>query len=262
MKLSPVLVVLLFLPFALHAGEFVEVPVTIEVDEVTVPPACLAARQAVEDARAHVEQWKAKLDQIAADIEQAKADLLDAETQLAIAEEEYAASPTKQNAKTVAQARQEVHARLSKLNRLMELEQEAREALKVAAMELKQAQAHEQKACGKQPAPGGEASGSLSTARFSDSTVESIGCEVHASGTTSTGFCEAVDAAGNTANCYTDAPEMIVAMRGINEYSYLRFEWNGGGQCTGITTGAGSRYLPDTRDLGLGAPGNSGSRGR
>ena len=109
---------------------------------------------------------------------------------------------------------------------------------------------------------GGSAWGSLASARFSDNAIESIGCEVKVAAGMTEGYCEAVDAAGNTANCHSSAPDLVAAMRGIGEYSYLRFEWNGKGNCTSITTGNGSRYLPDTRDLGLGAPGNSGGRGR
>src|SRR5688572_11579378 len=69
----------------------------------------------------------------------------------------------------------------------------------------------------------GNASGNMATARASANDVEYIGCGVRkritATGdVAATGFCQAGDAAGVTASCFTDNIDLLDAIENVADY--------------------------------------------
>jgi hypothetical protein len=102
----------------------------------------------------------------------------------------------------------------------------------------------------------GAALGSQTTAKTSANDNEFIGC-----GTRRTslgngaffdfGFCQAGDAAGNQAICFTFDLALIEAMRSQNSYSFITFGWQddgaGGFECTRVGFSTQSFYLPDKK---------------
>jgi hypothetical protein len=59
---------------------------------------------------------------------------------------------------------------------------------------------------------------------------------------TTTGFCDAADADGHLAVCYTDNPQLIDVMRTVNESSFVKF-FGRDGTCTDVAVWNGSRSL-------------------
>lgn len=118
-----------------------------------------------------------------------------------------------------------------------------------------------------QPDGSGQAEGTFSAARFSDSDNEFITCYVRAATTgaasaASLVWCRAIDAQGVQAYCFTENPAVAAGLHATNAFSFLLFRWNAAGECVYMGSNVGSAYVPDFRDVGLGAPGNSGGRGR
>lgn len=118
-----------------------------------------------------------------------------------------------------------------------------------------------------QPDGSGQAEGSVSAARFSGDDTQFIACSVRAFATGATSaesivWCRATDAQGAQAYCYTENPALAAGLYATNAFSYVLFRWNAAGECIYMGSSIDSKYMPDFRDLGLGAPGNSGGRGR
>jgi hypothetical protein len=95
----------------------------------------------------------------------------------------------------------------------------------------------------------GQANGNMATARASANDVEYIGCGVRkyvdsTGGITSFGFCQASDAAGVTASCFTDNAELLDAIENVADYSFVSFNWNSDQQCRLIGISTQSFYIP------------------
>jgi hypothetical protein len=95
----------------------------------------------------------------------------------------------------------------------------------------------------------GQANGNMATARSSANDVEYIGCGVRkyvdgTGGISSNGFCQAGDAAGVTASCFTDQAELLDVIENVADYSFVAFNWNSEGQCRKIGISTQSFYIP------------------
>jgi len=96
------------------------------------------------------------------------------------------------------------------------------------------------------------ARGSMTTARFSDNLIESIGCGIRTyaedvDGVVSesvTGFCQANTSTSTYRICYTTNPKLLDQINSISDYSYILFVWNDLGDCTYISTSTQSFYIP------------------
>jgi hypothetical protein len=93
--------------------------------------------------------------------------------------------------------------------------------------------------------------GNMKTARYSDNTLESIGCGSHtysdpATGTTFFwGFCHASTSDGNRIFCTAvDNQELVKQIQGAASYSYIAFRWNDEGDCISVSNSTQSFYLP------------------
>ena len=95
--------------------------------------------------------------------------------------------------------------------------------------------------------------GDMVTARYSTNKLEFIGCgarsfDLGGGGLFVFGFCQAQDAEGNSANCFTENPDLIDQIKSISAYSFITFSWDldeGGDMiCTGIGNSTQSFYLP------------------
>ncbi|MEP5764386.1 MAG: hypothetical protein ABJ308_07320 [Halieaceae bacterium] len=97
------------------------------------------------------------------------------------------------------------------------------------------------------------------TTRYSKNDTEFIGCGIRSfdngdDGTFSFGFCQAGDVDENYVICYTTNTDLLDAIRGGSDFSYLQFGWNGesdpefgeenNGTCTQIGFSTQSFYLP------------------
>lgn len=80
-----------------------------------------------------------------------------------------------------------------------------------------------------------------------------IGCGVRyfddgTGGVLAFGFCQAEDSDGDTAFCNSDNPELLKAIGGISDFSFITFSWNidgaGNGICSRIGHSTQSFYLP------------------
>lgn len=96
----------------------------------------------------------------------------------------------------------------------------------------------------------GNATGGMTTARFSDNDVEYIGCGIRLYAMPDGsymhwGFCQAKDASGTQAFCNTQDPKMLDVMKATGDYSYITFEWNSDEECTGIGFSTQSFYIPE-----------------
>ena len=94
------------------------------------------------------------------------------------------------------------------------------------------------------------AQGAQSSARYSDSDVENIGCgaTVTDSGNGNVlyfGFCQATDANGESAFCATFSPDLVGAINAIANYGFIRFTWNDAEECVSIRNSTQSIYLPE-----------------
>lgn len=93
------------------------------------------------------------------------------------------------------------------------------------------------------------AQGSQTSARFSDNDVELIGCgsttvDDGDSSPTFFGFCQATDAEGNSATCFTFSPDLVDAIRAVSAYSFISFSWNEEDECTRVRASSQSIYVP------------------
>lgn len=95
----------------------------------------------------------------------------------------------------------------------------------------------------------GQANGNMATARLSANDVEFIGCGVRkgdngAGGANVNGFCQASDAAGVTAYCFTTNAELLDGFENVADYSFITFSWNADGTCRTIGVSTQSFYIP------------------
>ena len=94
----------------------------------------------------------------------------------------------------------------------------------------------------------GYATGSMSSARRSSNTVEMIGCNIQRFGDTTPvrayGFCQARSAGNVMGFCSTDNAELLEAIQGIADYSYISFAWRADGTCSRIGISTQSFYIP------------------
>lgn len=94
----------------------------------------------------------------------------------------------------------------------------------------------------------GSASGNMANARAADNDIEYIGCGVRKTltptGVTTFGFCQAGDAAGATAYCYTDNAELMSAFQSVADYSFITFSWTVEQQCRLVGVSTQSFYIP------------------
>lgn len=98
----------------------------------------------------------------------------------------------------------------------------------------------------------GTAVGDLRTARRSSNALERIGCtmvttETKVGDPTSVrhaGTCQARDAAGQTATCFTRNPRLLDSMQAATSYGFVRFDWRVDGSCKSITYTHSSTLLP------------------
>lgn len=102
----------------------------------------------------------------------------------------------------------------------------------------------------------GTAIGSMSSARFSNNHIESIGCGVRtfgdsAGGSFSFGFCRAVmddgSAEGLAGVCFTDSGDLLETMRAVADYSFITFSWDAEGECTRVGYSTQSFYIPKSK---------------
>jgi hypothetical protein len=100
----------------------------------------------------------------------------------------------------------------------------------------------------------GQALGDMVTARFSDNSLELIGCGVRniddgAGGVIEFGFCQAVMDDGSedglSGFCNTFNSGLLNAMKATSDFSFVTFSWNDQGECTRIGFSTQSFYLPE-----------------
>lgn len=96
------------------------------------------------------------------------------------------------------------------------------------------------------------AQGNMRAARNSKNDVENIGCGTRifddgAGGTWSWAFCQATDADGVFAQCFTQNPGLVAALNAVADGSFLTFDWvevtPGDYECTKIGASTQSFYL-------------------
>ncbi|MBE9548774.1 MAG: hypothetical protein IMF09_05145 [Proteobacteria bacterium] len=97
------------------------------------------------------------------------------------------------------------------------------------------------------------ASGSMSTARFSDNEIEFIGCGttvfLNPDGSTyNFGFCQAATTDNVRGFCNSDNPGIVAQMGEASAYSYLSFNWDVDGICTRVKHSTQSFYIPEHLD--------------
>lgn len=97
--------------------------------------------------------------------------------------------------------------------------------------------------------PGRFADGDMLTARDSLNPFEFIGCGIRHSSTFSTGFCQAGvgEAEGEYFTCFTEDPNLLDAIRALDDFSYIVFRWDVDGNCTFIGNSTQSFYVPDLK---------------
>jgi hypothetical protein len=88
------------------------------------------------------------------------------------------------------------------------------------------------------------ASGELGAARSTTDTRQYLSCQTAADTGSSLGQCFAVDANGVFRSCYTFNPQLVATIRSLNGDSYLVFDWNANGECTGVIVYNGSDTPP------------------
>ena len=101
-----------------------------------------------------------------------------------------------------------------------------------------------------QPAPvtvdleQGAASGDMTTAANSNNKVEFIGCGSRSfEGGFHFGFCQASDAAGNQATCFTEDPTLLDEIQGLSDRAFIQFNWtdDGAGNLTCVRVGSSTQ---------------------
>ena len=93
------------------------------------------------------------------------------------------------------------------------------------------------------------ASGSMSTARYSDNPFEFIGCGVRYSvqpdgSLFGSGFCQAGIAEDVFFTCFTENLALVDRISSGSDYSYVTFRWNANDECTFVGFSTQSFYLP------------------
>jgi hypothetical protein len=99
------------------------------------------------------------------------------------------------------------------------------------------------------PDGSGSAHGDMLTARGAPNDYEFIGCGVRKSddgvgGAHSYGFCQAMNAAKESAFCSTENSELLKAIQSIADYSFITFSWRADGVCRSVGVSTQSFYLP------------------
>lgn len=99
----------------------------------------------------------------------------------------------------------------------------------------------------------GAAQGNMASARYSDNDVDQIGCGVRtlfdpSFGALEFGFCQAVDAEGDGAFCFTDSPDLIDTMKVMSDQSYVTFRYDENQSCTYVGFSSQSQYLGQDDD--------------
>ena len=94
------------------------------------------------------------------------------------------------------------------------------------------------------------AQGSQTSARFSDNDIEQIGCGATVrilddGSTLYFGFCQATDANGVDAACFTDNQALVGAINAVANFGFIRFSWNDNDECLSIRNSTQSNYLPN-----------------
>ena len=95
----------------------------------------------------------------------------------------------------------------------------------------------------------GSANGSMASARASGNDVEYIGCGVRryanaAGGADAYGFCQASDAKGVTAYCFTTNADLLDSFENVADYSFVTFNYDAEGQCQLVGVSTQSFYIP------------------
>jgi len=106
------------------------------------------------------------------------------------------------------------------------------------------------------------AAGDMATARYAKDSLAFIGCGIRSfddgeGGNFSFGFCQAGDAAGVTAACFTEDPDMLKVMAATSDFSFIFFGWAGEGDdatCTRVGRSTQSFYLPKGMKANKGTP--------
>ncbi|XXF74908.1 hypothetical protein P2318_17695 [Myxococcaceae bacterium GXIMD 01537] len=91
---------------------------------------------------------------------------------------------------------------------------------------------------------GSRAYGSIGFARNTADSVQSIGCATSFGGGSSSGQCNARNAAGHSVSCFTTNPQAIAVMQSINDSSWVYFSWDASGQCVNVQVENASTYQP------------------
>jgi hypothetical protein len=94
------------------------------------------------------------------------------------------------------------------------------------------------------------ADGDMLTARNSLNPFEFIGCGMRQSiSGFSTGFCQAGlgEAEGEFFTCFTEDPNLLDAIKALDDFSYIVFRWDVDGNCTFIGNSTQSFYVPDLK---------------
>lgn len=94
----------------------------------------------------------------------------------------------------------------------------------------------------------GSAFGNMTSARRAANNVEMIGCSIQrylvAGQVTAYGWCQARNAANVLVFCSSDNPQLLDAVQGIGDYSYISFAWGADGFCNKIAISTQSVYIP------------------
>jgi len=103
------------------------------------------------------------------------------------------------------------------------------------------------------PDGSGGGAGNMTTARFSNNTIEYIGCGTRnfdfGDGNLFTfGFCQAGDSAGTEVFCSTENPAIVESIRAISDFSFITFRFNTNGNCEAVGFSTQSFYIPGEDD--------------
>ncbi|NOJ90010.1 hypothetical protein HNV26_31060 [Myxococcus xanthus] len=85
---------------------------------------------------------------------------------------------------------------------------------------------------------------SMAGARSSSDSTQYMACQIIATPSSISGFCEAQDAQGTRRTCYTSNQYMLEAIKSISDTSLVSFLWNENAECTQINVGHASVYGP------------------
>jgi len=93
------------------------------------------------------------------------------------------------------------------------------------------------------------ADGDMLTARDSLNPGDFIGCGIRAQSGFAWGFCQAghSQVEGDFFTCYTEDPEMLDAIKALDDFSYILFRWDVDGNCTYVGNSTQSLYVPDLK---------------